>query len=165
MKFAAVLALLLSSVSAQASVHKITCSLQWKNTKAAPMSFYIVVRDLGTAKPVLLSKNPVDLWKQYVFGIKPVSKTDHLANAQFYQMAMGDPKTGSPGSDYRTGLTPKGDLVLNLDDGVSSDIDIVIYKSSGFRRGFIKNYCDESYCGDFNYYSELQCSVAGADRI
>lgn len=137
----------LFSIAAQAAPQKITCSYQWKNAGATPNEFSFRVEALGTSRAkVLLAPNAEGEMLQVISGVKD---SEHQADAMLREVGVNFPA--------EVFTSAKDDIAIQIGDGVSTEIFIKIYKNSRYTSGFMTLHCDESYCGEFDYYSVLKC--------
>lgn len=134
------------SLSTFAASKTITCSYQWKNTDAAQNEFSFKVEALGTAKAKIIVTSNEDEVLKVISGVK---ESQHDADIMLREVGIENP------AEVYT--SAKEDLTIQIGDGISSEVFIKIYKNSNYRSGFITVHCDESYCGEFNYYSTLKC--------
>lgn len=133
--------------TAFAETKKISCSYKWKNTNASENSFSFQVEGFGTTKAqVLVSANEDGDMLKAISGIKP---SDHEADIALIEV----------GIDYTAEIftSAKEDIVIQMSDGTSTEALIKVYKNSNYKSGFITIKCDPSYCGAFEFYSNLKC--------
>jgi hypothetical protein len=142
---------LLSVSGFSAHAERVTCEYQWKNRNEPKYQFFMSVNALGTDQAKIVTRADVDGNQQMIFGMtKPTE--DRLISATVYQLAMEN--------FGMTDSVASPDVHLVIDDGVSSTLEVRLYKNSQFTRGYIKFFCAPDDCGDdHSAYAELKCKV------
>lgn len=138
---------LLFSVTVNAASKEITCSYKWKNGDAIQNQFSFKVDELGTSKAkVVVTANEDGEKVQVISGI---TESKHEADIMLREVGIDHPA--------EVFTSAKGDISIQIGDGVSSEIFIKVYKNSNYTAGFITVHCDKSDCGKFDFYSKLKC--------